>query len=287
MAYYVAVTTECADKKIAANENAFRGTVKSTAERATDNIVDNIVDSASDSTVNKLVNATPCISHRILIADPDASHRVLIEEALADENVSIQIADTLDMLTHYMMEGAPDIVILDPALGNGNAFDTFANNCKEVRPRLMVCTEDKSTEMRVRCAAVGSDYLMYKPIVKEEIPLLINNLISRFGGEVLADQWQIDSLRWILHTPQGEKVSLVYREVIILSELSKLPGKGVSREVLISALGFNPNDYDVRRLESLVRRLRNKVEFETKQALPVNTVHGSGYAFTAPIRFMH
>lgn len=241
----------------------------------------------NDHSASFEAHATPSEHRCVLVADPDSYHSIMIQETLAGESVSIHVADSLEAFAQHLQNETPDIVILDPALGDGRALDIYAEHCQASRPGLMVFTQDQSTDMRLRCAEVGVDYLMYKPIVKEEIPLIINNLISRIGGETLVDQWQIDGLRWVLRTPQGDKVPLVYREVLILSELSHSPGNGVPREVLISALGFNPQDYDVRRLESMIRRLRTKVAVETKLTLPLNTIHGIGYSFTAPIRLVH
>jgi DNA-binding response OmpR family regulator len=57
----------------------------------------------------------------------------------------------------------------------------------------------------------------------------------------------------------------------------------VARHDLIVALGENPDVYDIRRLEIMVRRLRNKAEKTLGRALPLETVHRQGLAFTEPI----
>jgi len=41
-------------------------------------------------------------------------------------------------------------------------------------------------------------------------------------------------------------------------------------------------DYDQRRLDSRIRRLRSRVLEESGQMLPVKTLRGSGYCFYAP-----
>jgi DNA-binding response OmpR family regulator len=53
--------------------------------------------------------------------------------------------------------------------------------------------------------------------------------------------------------------------------------------VLITALGQNPEIYDPRRMEIMVRRLRNKAKETVGYELPLETAHRKGYAFTAPI----
>ncbi len=50
---------------------------------------------------------------------------------------------------------------------------------------------------------------------------------------------------------------------------------------LIASLGENPSEFDQRRLDKEMSRLRQKVHAEIGLELPVQTVHGIGYVFTA------
>jgi DNA-binding response OmpR family regulator len=55
---------------------------------------------------------------------------------------------------------------------------------------------------------------------------------------------------------------------------------------LVQSLGHNPETYDFRRMEILVRRLRNKTRDALGCDLPLATVQKIGYAFTSPIEIM-
>jgi DNA-binding response OmpR family regulator len=55
----------------------------------------------------------------------------------------------------------------------------------------------------------------------------------------------------------------------------------VPRQDLVLSLGHDPQHYDFRRMEILVRRLRNKVKTDLGCELPLETVRKVGYAFTA------
>lgn len=223
---------------------------------------------------------------RILIADGDIEHCARARDALEDQGASLHLVSSAEALVQQLATAAPDVVLLDPGFADGQALALYRDHCQEPRPGLVVCTSDRCADMRVACAEAGADHLVYKPVLAEEIPLLIGNLLYRLNGEREIDRWSLDSLRWVLHTPQGRQVSLTYREMLILDALSHSPGRVIVRDVMIQALGFNPADYDVRRLEILVRRLRTKVSNETGLPLPITTVHGAGYAFTAPIRLV-
>jgi DNA-binding response OmpR family regulator len=54
--------------------------------------------------------------------------------------------------------------------------------------------------------------------------------------------------------------------------------------MLAKRLGEEAEVFDPRRLEILIRRLRNKVEQATEDELPLTTVYGLGFNFTQPLR---
>jgi DNA-binding response OmpR family regulator len=63
--------------------------------------------------------------------------------------------------------------------------------------------------------------------------------------------------------------------------LMRQPGAPVEREALVASLGHKPDYYDARRMEVMVRRLRKKIEQLGDDTLPVDTVYGRGFVFTA------
>lgn len=62
-----------------------------------------------------------------------------------------------------------------------------------------------------------------------------------------------------------------------------LGGESVTREAIVQALGADYFDYDMRRLDTQMRRLRRKVLEACGQELPVSTLRAVGYSFHAPI----
>lgn len=230
----------------------------------------------------------PC---RISIADIEADHCASVQEVLDTDNALLCWVRSSEELRQQLSTAPPEVLLLDPEFAEGQALALYCEHAHPPRPWLVVCTHDCSDEMRLACVKAGADHLLYKPVIQAWLPPLIDHLRYRLkddqqNGSGLDDQWALDSLRWLLYTPQGVQVSLTYREMLIVNSLASSPGRAIPRDVLIQILGFDPVDYDVRRLEILVRRLRTKVAGETDLSLPVTTVHGIGYAFTAPVRLI-
>jgi DNA-binding response OmpR family regulator len=77
-------------------------------------------------------------------------------------------------------------------------------------------------------------------------------------------------------------VALSRQDLLVLQCLMRTAGESVSRRQIVQALGADYFDYDQRRLDTQMRRLRRKVQDESGQRLPVKTLRGSGYCFYAP-----
>jgi len=67
------------------------------------------------------------------------------------------------------------------------------------------------------------------------------------------------------------------RERITMKLVMASPGVPVRRDVLAKAWGFDPLIYDFRRMESTIRRLRNKCEQQLGCPLPLATIYGYGF----------
>lgn len=99
--------------------------------------------------------------------------------------------------------------------------------------------------------------------------------------ELLAEApscWQLSASPRRLISPAGVSISLSRQDHIVLLTLMS-GGECVTRRIIIKALGEDFLDYDQRRLDTQMRRLRRKVDQACNQPLPVNTLRSIGYRF--------
>jgi len=94
-------------------------------------------------------------------------------------------------------------------------------------------------------------------------------------------RWELEEEGWRLLPPGRAAVPLTARDFTILKSLLQVRGRILRRVDLIVALGEDPLEFDQRRLDKEMSRLRQKVQAETGLELPVQTVDGIGYVFTA------
>lgn len=149
-----------------------------------------------------------------------------------------------------------------------------------------------TVEDRVRGYGAGVDIYLEKPVDCRELIAAILRLASRLGGRGCSDSrqpsdpgaWQLLRETWTLLTPEGAAIALTAKEMLFLECIAERPGKPVRRNRLLEVLGYLDDEYTNRAMDSLVRRLRRKVEASSPQSSPIRTIHTQGYCFTAPIR---
>lgn len=176
-----------------------------------------------------------------------------------------------------------DILVLDLGLPDGDGL-SWPEAHPEWHGKGVVITSARGDErQRVQGIRQGADLYLVKPVSLDELTSLLHNLWRRLYGS--ADStWLLQPALWTLKSPLGQSVQLTRMELLLLKRLAEEPGEALSREALAQALGQDPIQYDYRRMEILMRRLRGKVHDALGVELPVETVHRIGYAFIAPLR---
>lgn len=90
--------------------------------------------------------------------------------------------------------------------------------------------------------------------------------------------WRLTGAPPQLVSPSGCALGLSGQDYVVLKAIV-VPRRVVSRREIIDALGHNYLDYDQRRLDSQMRRLRRKVEAVCGLKLPITTLRNVGYRF--------
>lgn len=237
--------------------------------------------SRASSTADPAVGKAPPDSRVLLAAaDPDARERW--RQALAERLPDCADAATAEDLGAALAERPPELILLEPAFPDGCGLDVLAGQPGGYSPGLVVFDDCANPDRWLEVVRRGADLVLPRAVNAQLLDAVVGNLLGRIVPVGPRDAWQLDCLRWSLLSPHGRQVRLSHREQSLLACLCETPGQAVPREAILAALGVDPKAFDLRRLEILVRRLRTKVRAEAAQELPLTTVNGVGYAFTAP-----
>ena len=220
---------------------------------------------------------------RVLVIEDEADLREAVVSFLRFDGIEAEGAGGLDEAERWLLTHPVDVLVLDLGLPDGDGLAWLERGRDRLRDKgIVVMSARGAPDDRVQGALNGADCYLVKPVPLEELSAVVRNLLRRLRP-TLQQGWVLDTLAWSLSAPDGRSVKLTHSEQVLLTQLSRVPGRAVSRQELTQALGHDPEHYDLRRLEIMVRRLRSKVMEELGHHLPLLTAHRQGYAFTAPI----
>jgi len=184
------------------------------------------------------------------------------------------------------------VAVIDLGLpdASGEELVDFARNNSDMS--LIVITANDALNSRVSCYRSGADLFMGKPVDGQELAAAIMSLaerqISRTGTEPAGTEsvsgWKLNSKSWSLMTPRKEEIDCTVKEYRLLSLLAETPSEPVKRPKLLMALYGRDDESAQRALDTLVRRLRQKIQqYWDEDGSPIRTVYSVGYLFADEI----
>lgn len=193
-----------------------------------------------------------------------------------------------EQLDAWLHEQTPDVLVLDIGLP-GESGLSIAARLRPLHPTLgiVMLTARGEIDDRVAGFGVGADIYLVKPADLRELAVVVESLYRRAHRLVRPRQqeyWQLDCHTLELVAPGGSKILLTPSEFKLMRVLAEAAPEGVPRARLVEALGFRDLDFDHRRLETTMSRLRKKLETRAEEVSPLRSVRSVGYAFVATIR---
>jgi two-component system, OmpR family, response regulator len=237
---------------------------------------------------------------RILVVDDDEAVRVLLRECFELEGFQVTEATNGKELSARLAEAPTDLITLDLNLGGENGFD-IARQVRAVNnvPIVMI-TGKGDTIDRIVGLELGADDYIAKPFHVREVVARVRAVLRRYEGassepvvqrsgeqpstRLVFDGWTLDTGRRELRSDSGSLRDLTTAEFNLLLVLAERPRRVLSRDTIMDLLkGHDCSPFD-RSIDSLIVRLRKKIEREADAPRLIKSVRGIGYVFAADVR---
>ena len=225
---------------------------------------------------------------KILIIDDDENLGDLLTQYLLKNEIEAFVATTPSKGFELIKKQKPDLLILDVMLPEKDGFEV----CKEIRAKsaiygllpILMLTAHAEVDNRIVGLELGADDYLSKPFEPRELLARIQNILRRYGDEGSLRKVQpiagldADVLRREIKM-DGVLLELTTMEYELLLLFMKYPNKTFTRDELMNLLRGIDAELFSRAVDTLVSRLRHKLNDTSKKPRFIKTVWGRGYEF--------
>jgi len=225
---------------------------------------------------------------RVLVVDDDEDIRNLVKTLVERTGATVRDAPNGRDGLREFHAWRPDLVILDvnmPEMDGWSVLDRI-RDMSDV-PVIMLTARGDELE-RVRGLQSGADDYVVKPFGRQELVARIQALLrraSRGTGETEAETYADDYLTidWSqARVTVGEReVQLTPLEFRLISTFVRHPRQVLSRDQLLELVWGDTFGVGGDQVKLYVGYLRRKLDPETPDAVPIETVRGFGYRYKA------
>lgn len=219
----------------------------------------------------------------VLLIEDEVPFREAICDILNIHGFAASGVGSLKSFRAWRQTHTCDVLVVDRILPDGDGLEAVRLHRTGSDGTVIVLTARSTLSERVEGLEAEADHYLQKPVDADELVALLKRIERRLAVKVQSN-WLIDKETWTLITPMGESLNLTRNELCVLSCFVERGGLTIGKTEIVRALGHDPESYDLRRLEVLVRRLRQKVE-SLNVDFPLVTIYGVGFSFNA--RMMH
>lgn len=225
---------------------------------------------------------------RILIVEDEESIAELEKDYLELSGFDVEIANQGDIGLQKALEEDFDLLILDLMLPEIDGFDI----CKEVRnskniPILLVSAKKDDID-KIHGLGLGADDYITKPFSPSEMVARVKAHLSRYERLIGSNMFEneiieirgirIDKTARRVYV-NGEEKNFTTKEFDLLSFLAQNPNRVFTKEELFSEIWDMESIGDIATVTVHIKKIREKIEFNTAKPQYIETIWGVGYRF--------
>lgn len=236
-----------------------------------------------------LFRAQPCPSpmfpSSLALIDDDRAFSEGLARYLSHLGISVATFDDSSDLLTCADPYAFEFYLTDLMLPSVDGVDLIKVLRRRTNAGVLVVSGRLAADTFRQVVKAGADMYLSKPVQFEQIALAIEAVQRRVGAsDPLQSTWRLDQRMAQLVAPDGARVDLSERDLVLLSCFLEAGGEVVPRETLLRHVGDASGREPSGGLNGTVFRLRRRIERATPSAVPLQAKSGIGYAFRAPLK---
>lgn len=230
----------------------------------------------------------------VLLVEDDDGMRVLVTRILRESGYRVTGCRSGAEMWSLLPETPVDLFLLDVMLPGASGLDLLrALRAKGTTPVIMFSARNEEAD-RVLGLELGADDYVAKPFGRPELLARIRAVLRRTAiapmpaatprPEVLSFAgWRLDLRRRALTDPEGATVDLSGAEHDLLLVFLEHAGRVLGRDQILEMSRGRLSSPSDRSVDTLVSRLRRKLEPPEGATPVIKTVRGSGYMLAATV----
>ena len=225
---------------------------------------------------------------KILIVEDEEEIAMLEQDYLEINGFQTRIESDGEQAVELALTGEFDLILLDLMLPGKNGYDI----CREIRdkvdvPILMVTARTESID-KVLGLGLGADDYISKPFDPAELVARVKAHMERYNRLIGSNVQKNDIVEirgikidktarrvWV----NGEETTFTSKEYDLLTFLAENPNRVFTKEELFREIWDMESVGDIATVTVHIKKIREKIEFNTAKPQYIETIWGVGYRF--------
>ncbi len=195
----------------------------------------------------------------LIVLEDEPILREELTEFLEAQNYRTKSVGSVAAFRRTFLPNEDRIALIDLGLPDGEGMDLIRElRQKDHRLGIIVLTARSGRDDKIAGLIEGADHFLPKSVDLQEIGATVASLARRLGLES-RPRWVLRSSPPQLIAPGREPLELSGQDFKVLKSLAQT-GELVTRDSIVRAMDADIYDYDQRRLDTQIRRLRRKAD---------------------------
>lgn len=228
------------------------------------------------------------MSSRILIIEDETSIAELEKDYLELSGFEVELEEQGDVGLERALNEDFDLLILDLMLPGMDGFE-ICKRFREVKNTPIIMISAKKDDIdKIRGLGLGADDYMTKPFSPSEMVARVKAHLARYerligSGSPENEIIEIQGLKidktarrvWV----NGEEKNFTTKEFDLLTFLAQNPNHVYTKEELFREIWDMDSIGDIATVTVHIKKIREKIEFNTAKPQYIETIWGVGYRF--------